>query len=473
MAYSAAAFAAFASGGATFPDEPLFVPLRFSGLRFDRSTLSDQKTDDAAAGGDVAIPRVPAAFTEDLRSLGDFSFERGLVAEAARVAAKEAAAGSRRPFQNLVRPPPVTAASASSGSEAKTSLEEEGWVCSVCTFKSEALVSKCGFCGAPKTPAVVRTPAVAAAALTAASRPAVSEPPAPIHVPAPNPAPSPSVRRVGGAGGGVAGGAGNWTCRTCTFVNPAIEGKCGVCGAAPPLAGDDRDPGPLRAPAMPPPIGAITREQSVVPPGSWPCGTCTLFNAPAETTCTACGTPAAAVRTKAVTPAVSWSCSVSGGVYGASLLCDRLFIARFFGMCAGLHGRKRACGAVLHCVRNQEVVILWMMLAHGGHEARAGHFLGIPLRHVGDGAEKIWRADFEGLIRRSPSRLRLCGLGRYMIPRMMVAQVTLLVLQWRSAHVQCSATVAVQSLVWKTLGRGDVPQVPMPMCLTGRLHRER
>lgn len=393
MAYSAAAFTAFANGGATFPDEPLFVPLRFSGLRFDRTTLSDQKTDDPATGGDVTIPRVSAAFTEDLRSLGDFSFERGLVAEAARVNAKEAAAGSQRPFQNLVRPPPVAAASASSESETTTSSEEGGWVCGVCTFKSDALVAKCGFCGAPKTPAVVRTPAVAAAAVP---RPAAPQPPAPIHVPAPNPAPSPAFRPVGGAGGGATGGTGNWTCRTCTFVNPAAEGKCGVCGAAPPLPSDDRDPGPLRAPLMPPPIGAITRAQSIVPPGSWPCGRCTLFNAPAETACTACGTPvpAAAVRTKAVTPAVSWSCSVSGvaSVRACSAIAapsrvirracrparQKMSLRRSSAPCAKPRGRNPWDGAG----------------TRPSQKPRAGHSQGILLRSASNGKENHRRADY-------------------------------------------------------------------------------
>lgn len=370
---------------ATFKEDPLFAPLRFSFLRLDRERMTGSSGTESKIdlqSSNPAPPNLAPAIVAELTALGDFSFERDLVSRAPAAAAPV----TRRPFSNLPRAPAAAAPAAAPAPVIATSTvgsataastggtrSAEVWTCKECTFVSPRSDAVCGACGAarpegasfgepvshngrPVAGLADRTSAarepVALGARDGAQAAAPSVPP---------PVPAPITRQASIVGG--------WTCGTCTFVNYPAHTTCGVCSAArsvtPPTSGvrsSESGGGSVRlaggGPPAPRPAATLSREVSAAPPpGSWPCGVCTLVNRVHEPACTACGTPsprpggdtgASFAATGDVRPLpplttihaaprpTQWTCSVSKShVVSAEL--------------GNMHASHRLLFAVLHC----------------------------------------------------------------------------------------------------------------------------
>lgn len=126
---------------ASFPDEPLFGPLRFARVFLEQCALGGGSRDrEMLSMTDPPLPRVAPECVENLRVLGNFDEERDAAKRAAAAAARDA---------DLARASSHVA-SAASGSGSRThdlAASAKGWACPACTLVNPATdVTWCGVC---------------------------------------------------------------------------------------------------------------------------------------------------------------------------------------------------------------------------------------------------------------------------------------------------------------------------------------
>jgi len=125
---------------ASFPDEPLFGPLRFARVFLEQCALGGSRDRETHIMTDPPLPRLPPECAENLRVLGNFCEERDAAKRTAASAARDA---------DLARASSHVAAAAS-GSGTRThdpAASAKGWACPACTLVNPATdVTWCGVC---------------------------------------------------------------------------------------------------------------------------------------------------------------------------------------------------------------------------------------------------------------------------------------------------------------------------------------